>query len=634
MALTKKTPGVFVEEISKFPPSIAEVATAIPAFIGYTAIAKAKTNGDLHLVPTRITSLLEYETYFGTAQNEEGITVDVLADGTIVVNRPSDNDKSPFLMYYSMQMFFANGGGPCYITSVGQYVTAEDPADVVTGVTRSELEKGLAEIKKQDEPTLLLFPDVTSLVSSDLNALYTLALDQCVELQDRFVIMETRTDESTSVDNLRNGLPSEENRLKYGAVYYPFLQTILNYQYLDADVNVSDAVTPTSKAQVTTIKNSITTTALDDLIDQLEAKRAAVNALTGAGEDAAAEAEIAPVTALATDIVAEMKGLETKLGSIPSIVNLAISQNPTLDAEDLEDASDAVTVWKDTYLSTTISPIEGYVQTLAGLNTKVAILAQIDNIIGKLKIGGTRLDVRVGTLIANPGLLQTVITELTDFVNATLAGYKLTNNAMYNRIKAELSRVGLILPPAASVAGIYARVDAANGVWTAPANASISYVTGPSRFIDNQVQDNLNVSTTGKSVNAIRSFTGRGTLVWGARTLAGNSNEWRYVPVRRFFNMVEESARKATEQFVFQGNNANTWVKIKGMIEAYLTQQWKAGALTGAKPEQAFYVSVGLGQTMTAQDILEGKMIIQIGMAVVRPAEFIVLEFSHKMQEA
>ena len=123
-------------------------------------------------------------------------------------------------------------------------------------------------------------------------------------------------------------------------------------------------------------------------------------------------------------------------------------------------------------------------------------------------------------------------------------------------------------------------------------------------------------------------------MVWGARTLAGNDNEWRYVPVRRFFNMVEESVKKATEQFVFESNDANTWVKVRAMIENFLNLQWRAGALAGAKPNDAFYVRVGLGETMTAEDILNGIMAIEIGMAVVRPAEFIILKFSHKMQES
>jgi phage tail sheath protein FI len=138
----------------------------------------------------------------------------------------------------------------------------------------------------------------------------------------------------------------------------------------------------------------------------------------------------------------------------------------------------------------------------------------------------------------------------------------------------------------------------------------------------------------GLSINVIRSFTGKGTLVWGARTLAGNDNEWRYINVRRFFNMVEESCKKASEAFVFETNDANTWVKVQAMLENFLTTLWRQGALQGVKPEHAFYVAVGLGKTMTALDILEGRMIIEIGMAAVRPAEFIILKFSHKMVES
>jgi phage tail sheath protein FI len=184
------------------------------------------------------------------------------------------------------------------------------------------------------------------------------------------------------------------------------------------------------------------------------------------------------------------------------------------------------------------------------------------------------------------------------------------------------------------VVGQYANVDSTRGVWKAPANVALSSVIKPTLKITEADQENLNVDTSGKSINAIRAFTGKGTLIWGSRTLDGNSNEWRYVPVRRFFNMAEESIKKATEQFVFEPNDANTWVKVRAMIVNFLTLQWRAGALAGAKPEQAFYVNIGLNETMTALDILEGRMIVEIGMAVVRPAEFIILKFSHKMQES
>ncbi|HYH55136.1 MAG TPA: phage tail sheath C-terminal domain-containing protein, partial [Anseongella sp.] len=202
--------------------------------------------------------------------------------------------------------------------------------------------------------------------------------------------------------------------------------------------------------------------------------------------------------------------------------------------------------------------------------------------------------------------------------------------AAYERVRRETS----LTPPSGAIAGVYAATDRSRGVWKAPANVRLKSVSGPAVKLADREQESLNVHSTGKSINAIREFTGKGTLVWGARTLEGNSNEWRYINVRRFFNMVEESAKKASEPFVFESNDARTWIKVQAMIENFLTLQWRAGALAGAKPEQAFYVKVGLGQTMTAVDILEGRMIIEIGMAVVRPAEFIVLRFSHKMQES
>ena len=185
------------------------------------------------------------------------------------------------------------------------------------------------------------------------------------------------------------------------------------------------------------------------------------------------------------------------------------------------------------------------------------------------------------------------------------------------------------------MAGVYAAVDRERGVWKAPANVSLASVLGPTVKITDDAQENLNVdSTAGKSINAIRSFAGKGTLVWGARTLAGNDNEWRYINVRRLFNMIEEAARKATAFAVFEANDATTWLKVKGMIDSYLHGLWERGALAGPTAEAAYFVNVGLGKTMTAQQVLDGVMIVEIGAAAVRPAEFIIIRFSHKHQEA
>jgi phage tail sheath protein FI len=198
---------------------------------------------------------------------------------------------------------------------------------------------------------------------------------------------------------------------------------------------------------------------------------------------------------------------------------------------------------------------------------------------------------------------------------------------------AAVTNIPMLLPASSAMMGIYAFVDNARGVWKAPANVNITNAINPQYLITNQDQEGLNVDDlAGKSVNAIRTFEGRGpAIVWGARTLAGNDNEWRYIPVRRYFIMVEESVKNATNQFVFEPNDENTWVRVKSMIQNYLTQQWKSGALMGASVKEAFFIHIGLGETMTELDLLEGRMIVEIGLAVVRPAEFIILRFMHKM---
>ncbi|NEN91268.1 MAG: phage tail sheath family protein [Okeania sp. SIO3H1] len=212
--------------------------------------------------------------------------------------------------------------------------------------------------------------------------------------------------------------------------------------------------------------------------------------------------------------------------------------------------------------------------------------------------------------------------------------YQFDNTELYNKVKTEIDKQRVILPPSPAIAGIYATVDRERGVWKAPANISLTSVTGPTIKINDEGQEDLNVHFTGKSINAIRTFTGKGTLVWGARTLAGNDNEWRYVSVRRLFNFVEESIQKASGFLVFESNNSVTWLKVKSVIEIYLEGLWRQGALAGSAPDQAFFVNVGLGTSMTQQDILEGRMIVEIGIAAVRPAEFIILRFSHILQEA
>ena len=228
---------------------------------------------------------------------------------------------------------------------------------------------------------------------------------------------------------------------------------------------------------------------------------------------------------------------------------------------------------------------------------------------------------------------SSVSVEYNGAATTPLSTIRSSNRTLYRFVRAELKKHFIVLPPSGAIAGIYATTDASRGVWKAPANVPVLKVQEPVVLLDNTEQESLHIDRTGgKSINAIRAFAGKGTLVWGARTLAGNDNEWRYVSVRRFFTMIEVSVKQGTAWAVFEPNDAALWVKVRAQIENYLTQQWRSGALAGAKSEQALYVNCGLGQTMTALDIQQGRMIVEIGMAVVRPAEFIVLKFTHQLQ--
>lgn len=206
--------------------------------------------------------------------------------------------------------------------------------------------------------------------------------------------------------------------------------------------------------------------------------------------------------------------------------------------------------------------------------------------------------------------------------------YLLKQLPIYSTIISELKKVTTTLPPSGAIVGIYAHTDIYHGVWKAPANVRIKSIIGLNDEIDSSLNEYMNIHKSGISINAIREFIGKGFLVWGARTLAGNSNDWRYVNVCRLANMIEESTKIACMQFIFEPNEKQTWVNIKTMIENFMNNLWKDGAFAGSKKEQAFFVCIGFNQTMTELDIQEGRLIVEIGFAPIRPTEFIILRFT------
>lgn len=191
-----------------------------------------------------------------------------------------------------------------------------------------------------------------------------------------------------------------------------------------------------------------------------------------------------------------------------------------------------------------------------------------------------------------------------------------------------LANCKVLLPPSGSVAGIYARTDNSRGVHKAPANEIVRNCTGLSVNYNEAEQGKLNP----KGINLIRSLPGQGIRVWGARTCSSDGN-WKYVNVRRLFIFLEESIRANTNWAVFEPNDEMLWSRVEGTIRVFLTTQWRNGALSGATADEAFFINIGKS-TMTEDDILNGRLICVIGVAPVRPAEFVIFRITQKMESA
>lgn len=227
-------------------------------------------------------------------------------------------------------------------------------------------------------------------------------------------------------------------------------------------------------------------------------------------------------------------------------------------------------------------------------------------------------------------ILETTDSDLIKSLQATLS----VVCPRINSILEEMGDLMNLMPPSAAMAGAYTMCDNMVSVAKSPANISLGSVISPSININNDNQEELNLPLNGKAINAIRGFTGKGVLVWGARTLDGNSKDYRYISVRRTMTFLEQSIKFASEAFVFAPNNSTTWSTLKATVTNFLNNQWQSGLLAGNSPEDAFDVSIGLGTTMTANDILDGVLKMTIKVAITRPAEFIVITFEQQQQKS
>ncbi|WP_374659475.1 phage tail sheath family protein [Inhella sp.] len=488
-----KTPGVYIAERNPLAGAVVEVATAVPAFIGYTA--RAEDGGkSLFGVPWRIGSMAEFERFFGGAPPAR-FSLTEAADGAFRVGaqRYTVAQTGPrFRLYHGMRHYFTNGGGACWVVSVGDYTHAPSEEALV---------RGISALQGERESSLLVVPDAVSL-----------ALEACIGLQQQM---------------LRQGSDARQRQ-----------------RFAILDVPNGD--------------------------QELDSPRDPVN-----------------------DFCRRLG----QTGLINGAAYFPYLDTTVVDPHEVD--------WRHIEHASLTGTVAAMVRADAQASKDVKRLLDA---------------AELGDQTARPA-------GAAELHEALIAG-----SPAYGALMAEICRQMNRLGPCAAMAGVYAWVDHERGVWKAPANVRVAGVVMPAVPVSQEQQEGLNLSPQGQSINAIRSFVGEGVLVWGARTLDGNSLDGRYVNVRRTLMMVEESCRLACKALVFEPHVAHTWVAIQSMLGDFLTILWKRGGLAGAVPEQAFSVQCGLGETMTAEDVQQGILRVTVQVAVSRPAEFIEITFQQPMQ--
>ncbi len=530
-----KTPGVYIKEKSAFPNSVVEAETAIPAFIGITERAE---NGDDSLTgkPWKISSMTEFHKYFGEApQPEFKISITDTKEEKNILYQIEGEKKflqvtkptTQYTLYYHMILFFANGGGTCYVVSTGKY-------DEQKNIDKGMVDGALQALEKEQEITMIVIPEAVN-NPEDCKDIQQLAIAHCGKMKNRFAIFDVqprKTDNEIMDEQIKTFQTNiGSNFLSYGAVYYPWLNTsVLSDNNINSELIIWDYA---SKPDLTPFFP-----------------------------------ENSPFATYANACL-KIIGDKKRMVQIPDI--------DTATGEQKKNADGTFAMREE--------PIDLTADELSQLKSELH-----------------------GAMFQNWSVYQLIVKKVKNYLN--------------------------LLPPSAAMAGIYTMVDNTRGVWKAPANVSVNYVNSPTETINNDRQADLNAPMNGKAINVIRAFPGEGIKIWGARTLDGNSLDWRYINVRRTMLFLEESVKNAARAYVFEPNDANTWLNMKCMIENFLRGVWKRGGLAGATPEDAFEVHVGLGDTMTPEDILEGIMRITVLVAISHPAEFIEITFQQQMQKS
>ncbi len=693
MSKQYKTPGVYVVEKDAFGSSIVANATAVPIFIGFTEVANHPSGEALPYfkipgqtrpaavktkIPYLINSMLEYTQCFGGPDTTGILEVSEAGQApnqyytSKIVKGAAGSEKAyqPSYTQPAVSNYFTNGGGSCYILSLGRF---EDFDPTKIGVVNLDII--IKAIEEAEQCTLIMPIDLIRFGTSNYYNWANQFLDLANESKEQFCVLDVIMNDPKNsilnlddVDHYRSGVTSEN--LKYAGAYYPYLKSLTSYAYSEDRVKFDGSLLKAYSTDKYLYSGEFSKTEGNDTTvfirfnyktsDQSNQPNVTV------GESADTTVSIV-VENNAVAIKVKNSGktttaeLEAEWNKVTDTMGYTLSFAVDINASAIPTQTNLVenNLWRS--VGTDTEPL--IVQRAGGLASTAPEVKV------KIKIGAFTMDFTPGVgataeelTITSPAdqsiddLLKTIADSLAtgtdpapaikaadykfsanpkwvkDMLEATeypMEKYLVPNNAKINDVRSFLATNFINMPPSPFMAGIYSRLDNATGVWTPPANVAPNGISGPVVNLTNKQQEDFNVDAmAGKSINAIRSFTGKGTLVWGARTNDGNSLDWRYVNVVRLFISMETDISMALEAFVFKPNVFNTWVEVKTMINSYLFGLFNQGAFAGTTPETSYQVQIGVGETMTDEDVLNGYMRATILVAPVRPAEFIVLTFS------
>lgn len=607
---SRKMPGVYVTEASAFPPSVVGVPTAVPIFIGYTETAQdPETGQSLYLRATPIGSMAEFRRCFGGGFTAQGVVVPWLLDasggaapaaparggdfqagssdgtdtriGRFVVGTAQSAGGAlsfvpQFNLYQALQLFFANGGGDCLVISVANYQDTQDAGQPATGaapaaVSRNNLLAGLAVARDTRGGTMLVVPEACLLFDS------------------------TTSDGVTSY-----------NYDDYAAVIVEMIEQAGTLQDRMAILDLPGALIPDNCT-------------VDTLQETANAFYAAV-APAAAGFSYAACYAPALATSLLDKGSLTYASLKGSAQTIMLMNNLLTTQ--------------ALALWPQIARQ----PGADYGSTFVNVAAHIAaafpvppedVIATADTPAGTT--GVTKRAPHLLVSMTPTSAPPLVPLPATDAETVALDNFLTNALPLLGTIKQILASQLNVAPPSGAVAGIYAQSDNQIGVWNAPANMAVASAIQPVIALSDDQQSGFNVPANGNAINILRDFTDRGTVVWGARTLDGNSDDLRYIQVRRTLIYVEQSIKSALQSFAFAPNDAHSWAAATAIISSFLTELWMQGGLMGAKAEEAFTVSCGLGATMSELDLLNGTMIVSVSLQLVHPAEFVTLNFEQAM---